>query len=69
MNVTMDLNNELEAQLDLEGSLINPHVDGPNLGSTNVQAQAQLKREKMQDYKRASSAWLVVANELALIKN
>jgi hypothetical protein len=53
MNVTMDLNNELEAQLDLEGSPISPQVDGPNLGSTNVQAQAQLKRKKMQDYKRA----------------
>jgi hypothetical protein len=67
MNVATDLNNEIEAQLDLEGGLVNPHMDGPNLGPTNVEAQAQLKRGKMQDYKRASRAQLVVANELGII--
>jgi hypothetical protein len=68
MNDTMDLNNEPEVQLDLDGSLISPHMNGPNLGPTNVEAQAQLKREKMQNYKRASHAQLVAANELGLIK-
>jgi hypothetical protein len=64
----MDLNNGLEAQLDLEGSLVNPHMDGPNLSPTNVEAQAQLKRGKMWDYKKASHAQLAIANELGLIK-
>ncbi len=55
MNVAfMDLNNGFEA-LDLEGSVITPHMDGLNLGPIDDEAQAkQLKREKMQNYKRAS---------------
>jgi hypothetical protein len=64
----MDLNNKPKAQLNLEGSLVSPHMDGPNLGLINAKAQAQLKREKMWDYKKTSCAWLVVANELGLIK-
>jgi hypothetical protein len=57
MNVTfMDLNNGHEAP-NLEGSLVTPHRDGPNLGPIDDEAQAkQLKREKMQNYKRASQA-------------
>jgi hypothetical protein len=57
MNVTfMDLNNGLEAP-DLERSLIIPHMDGLDLGPIDDEAQAkQLKREKMQNYKRASQA-------------
>jgi len=68
MNVAMDLNNRLEVQLDLEESLVSPHMDGPILSPTNAKVQAQLKREKMWDYKRASCAWLVVTNELSLVK-
>jgi hypothetical protein len=64
----MDLNNGLEA-LDLEGSLIITHMDGPDLGPIDDGVQAkQLKREKMQSYKRASQAQLVVANELGMSK-
>ncbi len=69
MNVAfMDLNNGPKA-LDLEGSLITPHMDGPNLGPIDVEIQAkQLKREKMRNYKRASRAQLAVINEQGLSK-
>jgi hypothetical protein len=64
----MDLNNGPKA-LDLEGSLITPHMDGPNLGPIDVEIQAkQLKREKMRNYKRASRAQLAVINEQGLSK-
>jgi len=69
MNATfMDLNNGPKA-LDLEGSLITPHMDGPNLGPIDVETQAkQLKREKMQNYKRASRTRLAIVNEQGLSK-
>jgi hypothetical protein len=57
MNVTfMDLNNGPKA-LDLEGSLVTPHMDGLDLGPIDDEAQTkQLKKEKMWNYKRASRA-------------
>ncbi len=67
MNVAfMELNNGPKA-LDLEGSLVTPHVDGLDLGPINDEVQRkQLKREKMWNYKWASQAWLATANELSL---
>jgi hypothetical protein len=46
MNVAfIDLNNGSKV-LDLEGSLVIPHMDGPDLGPINDEVQAkQLKRE------------------------
>jgi hypothetical protein len=57
MNVAfMELNNGPKA-LDLEGSLVTPHVDGLDLGPINDEVQRkQLKREKMWNYKWASQA-------------
>jgi hypothetical protein len=50
MNVAfMDLNNGLEAP-DLEGSLVIPHMDRPDLGPI----AKKLKREKMRNYIKAS---------------
>jgi hypothetical protein len=55
MNVRfMDLNNGPNAP-NLEGSLVTPHMDELDLGLIDDEVQTkQLKREKMQNYKRAS---------------
>jgi len=69
MNVKfINLNNGPNAP-NLEGSLITPHMDGLDLGPIDDEVQTkQLKREKMQNYKRASQAQLAIANELGLSK-
>jgi hypothetical protein len=44
-------------------------MDGLDLGPIDDEVQTkQLKREKMQNYKRASQAQLAIANELGLSK-